>query len=100
MNVQGCSMHCLSRLASQTKYTDTESGIISKPFESLQKFQGRSAVLFTSKDEVKTKYFLKVCFSQTLIFTGYFIHRSSVCKLIEFMLLASDFIANCTGKET
>ena len=47
---QGCGMHqYLSWLDSQNKYTDTEPGAISNPFESFQKFQGKPAFWFTYK---------------------------------------------------
>ena len=74
---------------------------ISNPFESPQKFQGRSAFWFTYIDEVKIKYFLKLYFSQTLIFAGFldFLHLSNVYKLIERVLLAFDFIANWYWKK-
>ena len=75
VNVQDWGIHWyLSWLASLTKYTDKEPGTTSNPFESLQKFQGRSAFWFISTDELKIKYFLKIYFSQTLMFTGFFIY--------------------------
>ena len=43
-NTFTCGMHWyLSWIVSQTKYTDTGPSTISSPFESLQKFRGRSA---------------------------------------------------------
>ena len=58
------------------KYIDTKPGAISNPFESLQKFQGRSAFWFIYIAELKIKYFLKIYFFQTLIFANFldFIH--------------------------
>ena len=54
------------------KYIDTKPGAISNPFESLQKFQGRSAFWFIYIAELKIKYFLKIYFFQTLIFANFF----------------------------
>ena len=54
-------------------------------------------------DELKIKYILKLYFSQTLKFTGFFAinHYSNVYKLVEYMFLAvaSDFIANWYWKK-
>ena len=67
VNFQGCGMY-----RARCHQIDTEPGVISNTFKSLQKFQGRSAFWFTYIDELKIKYFLKFSFSQTLIFTGFF----------------------------
>ena len=72
VNVQGCGMRWyLSWPASSL--ADTDPGAIPNPFESLQKFQGRSAFWFTYIDELKIKYFSKLYFSKTLMFTGFFV---------------------------
>ena len=67
VNFQGCGMY-----RARCHQIDREPCVISNTFKSLQKFQGRSAFWFTYIDELKIKYLLKLYFSQTLIFAGFF----------------------------
>ena len=52
--------------------TLTQSHTISNHYESLEKFQGKSAFWFGWKDALKIKIFGEIRFSQTLVFTGFF----------------------------
>ena len=69
-------------LTSYTKYTDTKAGAISNHFESLQKFQGRSAFWFSYKDKLKIKFLKILFFSNTDIHRFLWVYSLIKCLQI------------------
>ena len=94
VNVQGCGMRWYLSWQAQIRRHRARSYLQS--FWKFEEISRKVSILIYLYRWAENQIFLKIVFSKTLMFTGFFVffHYSNVYKLFECMLLVFDFIAN------